>query len=497
MLLYHDIKPPEVDIDEAADYVDGDLEEVNQLDEKRCLRRVDIVLVPVMFLSMAFHHIDQVALAGATLLRLLEDLDLADRTSDGFDMRKYNRCSMIFYPGYLLGTPLAVYLSQKAPLGRFVSVGLFVWGVVSICTTFVTSYEGLLVQRFFLGFAQASVSPAFSLITAMWYRPHEQPLRITIWLSAISMANLVCAPMICAIGKIQGVLSPWQYEYIIFGSATSLFGVAVWFILPDNPMTAWFLTPELRKAAIRRVAREQIGIENKSVKPKQIKEAFVDPKSWAYVTVTFCLCITNGALSGAGPLIVESFGYTREQTSLLMSGAGAVGFLSLIIGGTISVFYRNTRIYVAMFTCLPVIAGAAMVWKSKWDHQLIPLFGVYMMCFFATPMAMTMSLVTANTAGHTKKAAVAGMQWAAYCIGSGTASRLVLAQERDQHFPSIFVTIISTTSFAIMTLIALRFYLMWTNYKREKEEPVAYHEVLLMALMDKTDGENSNFRYQM
>ena len=119
------------------------------------------------------------------------------------------------------------------------------------------------------------------------------------------------------------------------------------------------------------------------------------------------------------------------------------------------------------------------------------------MCFFGTPLAMTMSLVTANTAGHTKKATVAGLQWAAYCIGSGSTPRLVLPDEIEEHFPTICITIITATSLAIVTLIALRFYLIWMNYKREKEEPVAYHEVLLMALMDKTDGENSNFRYQM
>ena len=131
----------------------------------------------------------------------------------------------------------------------------------------------------------------------------------------------------------KGVLSPWQYAYIIFGSTTSLFGIAVWFILPDNPMTAWFPTPALRKAAIRRVAREQIGIESKSIKPRQIKEAFLDPKSWAYVIVTVCICMTNGALAATAPLIVQSFGYTRERTSLLVSGTGGAGFISVLVGG--------------------------------------------------------------------------------------------------------------------------------------------------------------------
>ena len=44
---------------------------------------------------------------------------------------------------------------------------MFLWGGVTVCTAAVNSYEGLYAQRFFLGFAEASVSPAFSLITVM------------------------------------------------------------------------------------------------------------------------------------------------------------------------------------------------------------------------------------------------------------------------------------------------------------------------------------------
>ncbi|KAL4795804.1 hypothetical protein BDV19DRAFT_362117 [Aspergillus venezuelensis] len=73
-----------------------------------------------------------------------------------------------------------------------------------------------------------------------------------------------------------------------------------------------------------------------------------------------------------------------------------------------------------------------MTWKSSWENQLVPLFGVYLFCCFGTPVDMIMSLVTSNTAGHTKKAAVAGMQWAAYCLGNGIAPRLVLAQEKRE-----------------------------------------------------------------
>ena len=57
---------------------------------------------------------------------------------------------------------------------------MFLWGGVTVCTVAVNSYHGLLAQRFFLGVTEAGIASAFSLITAMWYKRREQPLRFAI-----------------------------------------------------------------------------------------------------------------------------------------------------------------------------------------------------------------------------------------------------------------------------------------------------------------------------
>ncbi|KAL4930995.1 uncharacterized protein BDV17DRAFT_289415 [Aspergillus undulatus] len=141
---------------------------------------------------------------------LFDDLNLARMTPSGSDMRRFFRCNSIFWWSYVAGTPFAAVIAQKSPLGKYVGVSTTLW---------------------------AGISPAFSLITAMWYRPHEQPLRITIWLSFVGMSNLVGPLVACAISQILGALSVWQYQYLIFCTATALWGIAT-FVLPDNLMTA-------------------------------------------------------------------------------------------------------------------------------------------------------------------------------------------------------------------------------------------------------------------
>lgn len=301
------------DVDLAARFVDANrAHSVSPEAERRVLRRVDLFLIPVLFVTFAFQYMDKACLTGAAIFGILGDLKL---TSVDFvngkavpNTLKYSYASLIFYWGYLLGLIPGVYLSQRLPLGKYVATVVFLWGGVTVCTVAVNNYPGLMVQRFFLGFSEAGIAPAFSLITAMWYRSNEQPMRYAIWYSAVGMGTLVGTLVLYAIGQIKGELSPWRYQFMIIGSASCVWGIAVWFLLPDSPMTAYFLNPEQRIIAVERMRYEQTGIENKTVKSAQIKEAFSDPKTWFFIAITFLANFTNGAVTGFGSIIVSSFG---------------------------------------------------------------------------------------------------------------------------------------------------------------------------------------------
>ncbi len=185
---------------------------------------------------------------------------------------------------------------------------MFLWGCVTVCAAAVQSYPGLYVQRFFLGFTEASISPAFSLITVMWYKRNEVPLRYAFWYSASGIGVLIGSLLLYAIGQIHGKLAPWRYQFIIIGCITSLWGIVLWVVLPDNPIQAFFLTKRQRIIAVERLRSDQIGIENKTVKWDQIIETFQDPKTYMYMTMVFAVNLTNGATTAFGSILVQSFG---------------------------------------------------------------------------------------------------------------------------------------------------------------------------------------------
>lgn len=85
-----------------------------------------------------------------------------------------------------------------------------IWAVVLACHAATTNFTGLFIARFFLGVAEASVTPGFSLITGMWYKREEQPLRHGIWFLGASVATMFGGLMAYAIAHIHGSLAAWR-----------------------------------------------------------------------------------------------------------------------------------------------------------------------------------------------------------------------------------------------------------------------------------------------
>jgi MFS family permease len=197
--------------------------------------------------------------------------------------------------------------------------------------------------RFFLGIAESTPAPVFSLVTAMWFTPKEQPLRFGIWYGSAGFAGIIAGIAFYGIGHVHGALHPWQYQYLILGSITIIWGVIVVFILPDNPTEARFLSPKQKIWAVKRMQAAQTGIENTRFKPYQVKETLLDPKTWLLMLSAFCISIVNGAVSNFGSIIIASFGFSSFNSVLLSGAGGGVLVVGLIAVGYVLPYPHQSR----------------------------------------------------------------------------------------------------------------------------------------------------------
>lgn len=74
--------------------------------------------------------------------------------------------------------------------------------------------------------------------------------------------------------------------FITMGLLTCIIGVAAFFLIPDTPMQAKWLTDAEKTALLNHVAVNQTGIENTNFKFSQLIEIFTDIQIWLLILIT-------------------------------------------------------------------------------------------------------------------------------------------------------------------------------------------------------------------
>ena len=77
-------------------------------------------------------------------------------------------------------------------------------------------------------------------------------------------------------------MAAYKVFFIIIGAVTGAFAILVFFLFPDGPQNAWFLTDREKVQAVLRTRSNRAGIENKTWKKSQFIEAMKDWKVWAF-----------------------------------------------------------------------------------------------------------------------------------------------------------------------------------------------------------------------
>lgn len=234
----------------------------------------------------------------------------------------------------------------------------------------------------------------------------------------------------------------------------------------------------------------------------QIKEALIDYKTYIFFLQAITIYICNGGVTAFGAYIIKSFGYTALRSILLQTPGGATTVISIYISTIVVLKVRNSRSVLLILTCLPVMAGAVMIWKGDWSNRAVPLAGYYLLPIFGAPFVLMLSLSTANVAGATKQSITSAFVFAGYNVGNIIAPYLTLASEAPIHYRTTFVAIITCMAITIGLTLILDAGLWWQNRSRRlarQNEPKNKQEIddlkKRAILMDMTDWQNPYFEY--
>ena len=180
---------------------DNDVEfEENTPEEKKLVRKIDMYLMPSIWLLYLFSYMDRTNIGNAKVAGMDDALNLSDN--------EYSLAIILFQIAYVcFGVPSNMLLSRMRP-SRYIPTIVFVsltpllhpetvqmliccqlWGGVVACLAAINTPAQLLAIRFLLGACEAGYAPAVLFMISMWYRRREQSKRFMIFWTAGILAG--------------------------------------------------------------------------------------------------------------------------------------------------------------------------------------------------------------------------------------------------------------------------------------------------------------------
>jgi len=156
----------------------------------------------------------------------------------------------------------------------------------------VTSYQGLVAARVMLGVAECGFFPASVYLLTIWYKRYEVMQRMAVFYAAASMSGAFSGLLAYAIQFMDGIAGKtgWQWIFMLEGLLPVTVSFFLYFILPDSPETAKFLSKHEKEFIVNRLALETGSghgrvTNSDRIQFKHIKAAFGEWKIWAAVVM--------------------------------------------------------------------------------------------------------------------------------------------------------------------------------------------------------------------
>jgi hypothetical protein len=120
-------------------------------DNKRVLRKIDLVILPILLSVYFLQSLDKTTLSYASVFGLITDAKLDPNS------QQYSWLGSIVYIAQLVMQPLVAFFLVKFPIGKFTGIMVFTWGVILCGMAGAHNFTGLMATRFLLGAFEAAV----------------------------------------------------------------------------------------------------------------------------------------------------------------------------------------------------------------------------------------------------------------------------------------------------------------------------------------------------
>ncbi|HUK53439.1 MAG TPA: MFS transporter [Candidatus Binatia bacterium] len=265
--------------------------------EARTYRKVDLRLLPFVFLCYILAYLDRVNV-GFAKLQMLKDLSLSDAA--------FATGAGIFFIGYFFFEVPSNVLLKKFGARTWIARIMISWGVISACMIFVKGTWSFYGMRFLLGLAEAGFFPGIIFYLTLWYPSRLRSVRTAWFVAAIAVSGVIGNPISGWImDSLSGAmnLAGWQWLFLAEGIPSVLVGLWVIYYLDSSIEEAKWLAPEEKT-----LLASHLEAEDKTKTEHKLADAFASGKVWALCAIYFTLMIGLYGIAFWLPTIVKAFG---------------------------------------------------------------------------------------------------------------------------------------------------------------------------------------------
>ena len=265
--------------------------------EQQTYRKVDLRIVPFLFLCYILAYLDRVNV-GFAKLQMLKDLSLSDAA--------FATGAGIFFIGYFFFEVPSNVLLKKFGARMWIARIMISWGVISACMILVKGQWSFYAMRSLLGLAEAGFFPGVIFYLTLWYPSKLRSTRTAWFVAAIAVSGVVGNPISGWImDKLSGAmnLAGWQWLFLSEGIPSILVGFWVIFYLESSIEEAKWLSREEKT-----LLAHNLEVEDKHKTEHKMADAFGSGKVWVLCAIYFTLMIGLYGIAFWLPTIVTAFG---------------------------------------------------------------------------------------------------------------------------------------------------------------------------------------------
>jgi D-galactonate transporter len=311
---------------------------VNPQFEKATYAKVTARLIPFLFLCYIVAFLDRVNV-GFAKLQMAGDLKFSDTV--------YSVGAGIFFLGYFVFEVPSNVILERVGARIWIARIMITWGIISSAFMFthlipwgpIAPFFGLTDTEFsfyflrtLLGIAEAGFFPGIILYLTYWFPSEIRARKVALFMTAIAISQVIGSPISGAIMQFADGVNGWrgwQWLFLLEGIPSVLIGVVVFWLLPDGPRKAPWLTSAEKDLIVQRVEQDHAAKKDLGQK-HSLADAFGDGRVWALALVYFCGVVCFYAVNFWLPTIVQELGIDKKD--LLK-----VGLVSMIPWGIAAV----------------------------------------------------------------------------------------------------------------------------------------------------------------